>query len=423
MLTEVHNRPRPEASTASRVFALGMFAAAVFCLAGVFVLATTACSTLFGFGSTLSLYEFLLAGGSALAFATLGAVIAAYQPGNRIGWMCGAIGVSFAFAQFGGSYANCTISGDAPLPGLPLIAWLAYLAFPTTILLMFSLLSFLFPDGRFVSPNWRRLALATTGLVATSLLLTAIVQGPLTHSGVDTNYAVDNPFGMLPAVWGPMLETATLLTLVAASVAGIAALAVRLRRSQGTMRQQLKLLLYFLAAAIAVQLAIELYGDLVDATVFSTWVYFLVLLLTFWGFPLVIGLAVFKYRLYDIDLIIRKTLLYTATSALLALVFFASVVLLQRLFEAVTGQQSQLAIVLSTLAIAALFNPLRMRIQGWIDRRFYRKKYDAQQVLAQFAITARDETDMNALAAELARVVQETLEPAGVKVWLKGQRP
>ncbi len=106
----------------------------------------------------------------------------------------------------------------------------------------------------------------------------------------------------------------------------------------------------------------------------------------------------------------------------LALVFFGSLILLQRGFEAVTGQQSQLAIVLSTLAIAALFNPLRTRIPGWIDRRFYRKKYDAQQVLAQFAITARDETDMNALTAELARVVQETLQPEFASVWLRATK-
>jgi hypothetical protein len=397
-----------------------MLAVALSCLAGMTVLVRTVCSTLFGFGSTLSLFEFILAGGSALAFAALGAVIVAYRPGNRIGWLCGAIGVSFAFAQFGGSYANCAISGDAALPGAPLVTWLAYLAFPATILLMFSLLPFLFPDGRFVSPNWQRLAQVTTALVAASLVLTAVVQGPLVHSGVDTNYQVDNPFGLLPAAWGPMLETATLLTVVTASLAGIASLAVRLRRSQGTMRQQLKLLLYFLAAAIAVQLAIELYGDMVDDAIFATWMYSLVLMLTFWGFPLVIGLAVFKYRLYDIDVVIRKTLVYAVLTGLLALIYFGSVVVLQGLFSRLTGiEQSTLAVVVSTLGIAALFTPLRRRIQDAIDRRFFRKKYNAQQVLAKFAQTARDETDLDALLAELVRVVDETLQPEHVSVWLR----
>ena len=132
-----------------------------------------------------------------------------------------------------------------------------------------------------------------------------------------------------------------------------------------------------------------------------------------------IAFAILRYRLYDVDVIIRKTLIYALLTALLALVFFGSIVLLQRIFEAITGQRSQLSIVLSTLAIAALARPLHTRIQGWIDRRFYRKKYDAQQVLAQFAITARDETDMNVLTMELARIVHEAIEPDGVRAWLR----
>ncbi|MFZ2617176.1 MAG: hypothetical protein WA077_14410, partial [Anaerolineae bacterium] len=142
--------------------------------------------------------------------------------------------------------------------------------------------------------------------------------------------------------------------------------------------------------------------------------------IAFMAIPLGIGVGVLRYRLWDIDVIIRKTLVYTAVTALLALVYFGGVVLLQRLVGALTGvAQSPLAVVVSTLAIAALFTPLRRRIQDGIDRRFFRKKYDAQRVLAQFAVTARDETNLDALTTELARVVQETLQPERVSVWLR----
>jgi hypothetical protein len=132
-----------------------------------------------------------------------------------------------------------------------------------------------------------------------------------------------------------------------------------------------------------------------------------------------LAFAILRYRLYDIDVFIRRTLVYTTVTALLALVYFGSIVILQAVFQSVTGERSGFVIVLSTLLIAALFSPLRTRIQSAINRRFYRRKYDAQQVLARFGITARDETDMYALTAELARVVQETMEPEQVHVWLK----
>ena len=134
---------------------------------------------------------------------------------------------------------------------------------------------------------------------------------------------------------------------------------------------------------------------------------------------LAIGVAMLRYRLYDVDLVIRRTLAYTLITAVLLLVYFGSVTLLTSLFSRVTGQQSALAIVISTLLIAALFNPLRRRVQDWIDRRFFRKKYDAQQVLAQFALFARDETDLDALTAELVRVVQDTMQPEHVSLWLR----
>jgi hypothetical protein len=135
--------------------------------------------------------------------------------------------------------------------------------------------------------------------------------------------------------------------------------------------------------------------------------------------PIALAISILRYRLWDIDILIRKTLVYSVLTGLLALTYFGSVVILQGLFTAVTGQQSAVVVVLSTLAIAALFNPLRNRVQDFIDRRFYRKKYDAAKVIAEFAATCRDETDLDKLTARLVEVVDETMQPESVGLWLK----
>jgi hypothetical protein len=137
--------------------------------------------------------------------------------------------------------------------------------------------------------------------------------------------------------------------------------------------------------------------------------------------PISFTVAILRYRLWDIDIIIRRTLVYGLLSALLIIIYFGSVVVIQALFTAVSGQQSAVAIVISTLIIAALFQPLRLRIQGWIDRRFFRAKYDASQALAEFGQIARDEVDLEKLTSALLQVAQETMQPESVWLWLPQQ--
>jgi hypothetical protein len=287
-------------------------------------------------------------------------------------------------------------------------------------------LMLLFPTGRPISRRWGWLVWVGVGLLLFLLLLATFVTPMQPAGGGAADWSYPNPIGLIQNTG--LNESAVFSFFFAMMplwvVLCLAALVVRYRRAGRVERQQMKWLLVATAVFAAAYIPVFVLTDFAfgpDTALWSNlWMIVMPLI------PVSIGIAILRYRLFDIDLIIRRTLLYTATTALLALVFFGSVVLLQGVFVAVTGQQSQLAIVLSTLAIAALFNPLRNRIQAAIDRRFYRQKYDAQQVLAEFAITARDETDMNALTAELARVVQETMAPEQVSVWLKlakGDRP
>ena len=201
--------------------------------------------------------------------------------------------------------------------------------------------------------------------------------------------------------------------------ASVVSLFMRYRRAQYVEREQIKWLL-FAGAFFVVVYGLTFFLSSAEECRLDNGLTNLLLVLSILAFPIAIAIAILRYQLYDIDIIIRKTLVYTLLTALLGLVYFGSVILLQRLFGRLTGvAQSPLAVVVSTLVIAALFTPLRRRIQDWIDRRFYRKKYNAQQVFAQFALTARDQTDLDALTAELAHVVQETMQPKQVSVWLR----
>jgi hypothetical protein len=279
----------------------------------------------------------------------------------------------------------------------------------------------LFPDGRPISRRWRPVAwLAGAGLLATTVgnaLSPGRLEGPPFE-------AIENPLGL--AGGGEALNLTTVLgywlTLASILLAG-ASVVLRFRRAGGRERQQL---MWFasaaaLFAATTIVYTFLLAGVAERAGQIST-------LLAFAGIPVAVGVAILRHRLYDIDVLINLTLVYGPLTAVLVAAYFGGVVGLQYVFRTLTGGESQLAMVASTLAIAALFNPLRRRIQSFIDRRFYRRKYDSRKTLEEFSVKLRDETDLVALNENLVGVVRETMQPTHVSLWLrpetapKGQR-
>ena len=341
-------------------------------------------------------------------FATLGALIVSRRPGNVIGWIFLVSGVGGGIQLFSGQYASVALLSERPyqLFGGAVAGLLSTLAQASAVFPMLFLI-LLFPTGRLLSPRWRPLAWISGAAIAVGMVSIALAPGPL-----EDFPSVRNPFGV-EAV-GAILHLMDIVggwTSLACFVAAIFSLILRFYRSRGEERLQLK---WFVYAATLGFLAI-LFGG--EGQISGRLVWTLALL----GLPVSAGIAILRYRLYDIDLVINRTLVYGSLTATLVAVYAGSVVLLQGLFHALTGQeqQAQLVIVASTLAIAALFNPLRRRIQGFIDRRFYRRKYDAARTLETFGARLRDELDLEQLTPELLAVVRETLQPAHVSLWLR----
>ncbi|HYN88824.1 MAG TPA: hypothetical protein VER55_09850, partial [Ardenticatenaceae bacterium] len=208
--------------------------------------------------------------------------------------------------------------------------------------------------------------------------------------------------------WEPGFAV-TFLVLLTVMSAGALSVFLRLRRSTGVERQQLKWFVYAVGLFVLVSPGAALNSRLPQVLV----------IIAVLGIPAAVGSAILRYRLYDIDVLINRTLVYTMLTGALSMVYFGSVVLLQALFRLLSGPGDDLAIIISTLGIAALFQPLRRRIQAAIDQRFYRRKYDAEQVLSSFAALARDEVDLDRLTAALLAVIEETVQPAHVSVWLR----
>jgi len=362
------------------------------------------------------------AGALFLVFPLVGALIASRRPRNPIGWILLADGLLFTLSFMLDYYGVYGVAVPSSLPFPVVVAGINSWLWVPAVGLLGTYVFLLFPNGRLPSRRWRALAWLSGVMIFWVSMGTALAPGPLQNLG-----GVQNPFGVLQP-WMMIVFWATLPLLPLCMLASVFSLVLRYRGSRGEERQQIKWialaasvvgLLYLIAMIFAFvfpsgawfQPGSPLWLDVIGYTA----------LLSFTLVPIAVGFAVLKYRLYDLDVIINRALVYGSLTVTLALVYFGGVTGTQALLGTLTGQRElpQLAVVVSTLAIAALFNPLRRRIQSFIDRRFYRRKYDAAKTLETFNARLRDETDLDALGNDLKTVVWETMQPEHVSMWLK----
>jgi hypothetical protein len=350
----------------------------------------------------------------------VGAVVGSRRPENPIGWLFCAIGGFAAIVLLSSEYAAyALLAQPGSLPGGLAMVWIrAWVWVPYVGL--FVLLFLVFPEGWPQSRALRWFTSLVLFVIAYGTVLAAFSPGPIDAIGG----AVDNPLGMealrgvgTNSAVGPVESVLYALGIVAA-----ASLFGRMRRARGVQRQQIKWFAYATVVLVG--------GVVLDFTVSEAtgvqWlgkIGFVLRMVGLAGLPIAIGIAVLRYRLYNIDRIINRTFVYGALTATLLTVYVADIVLLQRIFVLITGERSTLAVVASTLMIAALFTPLRRRIQGFIDRRFYRRKYDARKTLEAYSVQLRNETDLEALSDDLVGVVGETMQPAHVSLWLRRDTP
>ncbi len=340
----------------------------------------------------------------AVTYSTVGVVVASRRPENAVGWLFCTIGLLHGIAVFTGQYAAyALLTRPEALPAGVAAAWLGTWIWVPGVALNVTFLLLLFPYGRPPSPRWWPVA----WLGASAAVLGSAVIAVLPWDELNAGVPADNPLE-IAGVLAFRSEIVVLIGLsgAASTLLCVLSVIVRFRRARGEERQQLKWFAYA--------------GGLYVLTIFVPHPMVANLqLLTATFLPIAAGVAILRYHLYDIDILINRTLVYGALTAALALVYFGSVATLQYAFRAVTGGDSQLVIVASTLAIAALFGPLRRRIQAFIDRRFYRRKYDAAKTLAAFSARLRDETDLDALSNDLVGVARGTMQPEYASLWLR----
>jgi hypothetical protein len=345
------------------------------------------------------------------AYPVVGSLIVSRRPSNTVGWLFCAIGLGTATTAFSAGYITHALATHADtqlatgiIDALGSSVWLLNLGLGALLLL-------LFPDGRPLSRRWRVVYWFAVAMIAAASLAALLQPGPL-----ESNGRVVNPLGITAA--RSILVTLNFVThllFLPLVLLAIISVIVRYRRASGIQRQQIK---WFAlgAAAMAVIICITVFAFPDENSAAST----IGFALAFAMLPIGAGIGVLRYRLYDIDILINRTLVYGSLSAVLASVYFACVIGTQAIIQAVSGNTNTppVLIVASTLLVVALFNPLRHRIQAGIDRRFYRRKYDATRTLAAFGATLRTETDLTNLSQHLVSVVNETMQPTQVSLWL-----
>jgi hypothetical protein len=357
-------------------------------------------------------YDYWLTNTTVVIDVTVGALVASRRPENPVGWLVCLYSLAISMSYFSSEYAiYALLAQPHSLPAGEVLVWISSWILSVTVgVQVFSLL--LFPTGRLPSWRWRWVAWLTVAVTLIGMISSAFSSGPLDGLG-----PIRNPLGMegfsgvydvVRSIMFPLLFLAVASSLFA-----------RLHRAVGVERQQLKWLAYA-AATLPVGIILIIIPGAIDTPPWFEWAGVAFFVAAGAGIPISMGIAILRYRLYDIDVVINRTLVYGSLTAILAGVYFGGVTATQVLLRNITGQEQlpQLVVVASTLLIAALFNPLRRRIQSFIDRRFYRSKYDAAKTLEAFSARLRDETDLDRLGEDLVGVVTETMQPSHVSMWL-----
>lgn len=344
-------------------------------------------------------------------WVAIGALIIYRHPTNPIGWILSFFLIAPAVDQLAFGYIAFLVAGGRGYPSIADFAliWLNWSGMPFGIFAFLSIL-LLSPDGRFQSRNWRWVAWLALGFLAIYLLTKTFEPGQLVLYP-----SLNNPMGVSERIWmvlGPLMW-AGLVGLMGCYLAACAELILKIRRGTKVDNQRLRWLV-FPAALFGAGVPVVLLGEHGPTRAFFD-LGGAIQMLAVAGMVAVIAFSIFKYRLYDLDIIINRGMVYGALTGALTSVYFLSVILLQQIFPA----GSPLVTVLSTLLIAGLFSPLRRRIQRGIDRRFYRRRYNAEQALARFGAVARDEVEIEKLVEALFRTVESTINPKHISIWLR----